>query len=425
MLIHVIRSGDTLYSIARRFAVTTEELADANQLQYPDLLSVGQALLIPDAARRYTVRSGDTMYAIARRFELPLRALIAANPQIQNPDRIYPGQVLQLPPAQSPGRRILVNGYYTGGPESALRAALPWLSFLSLFCWTVGGDGSLTPTANFNTAAAGEYGAGNLLTVTNLRPGGGFSSDIAHALLTDAQVQDAFFANLEALLAGGAFYGVNLDLEYVYPFDRESYNQFLARLVERMHRLGRIVVTALAPKTSAAQQGLLYSAHDYPFHGRTADYVVLMTYEWGYTYGPAMAVAPLNMVKRVLDYAVSVMPPEKLLLGIPNYGYNWTLPFVQGSRAQALSSDAAVALAVRSGAPIRFDETAQAPFFRYTDTQGRQHEVWFEDARSLRAKMELVERYGLAGLSFWNIDRLYRPNYLVLGGLYQVEKPLS
>lgn len=148
------------------------------------------------------------------------------------------------------------------------------------------------------------------------------------------------------------------------------------------------------------------------------------SYEWGYTYSPAMAVSPLNMVKRVLDYAVSVMPSSKILLGVPNYGYNWTLPFVQGSRAQALSNEAAVSLAVRSRVPIQFDETAQAPWYRYTDTQGRLHEVWFEDARSLRAKYELVERYGLAGVSFWNLDRLFRPNFLLLSSMYQIQKPL-
>ena len=98
-------------------------------------------------------------------------------------------------------------------------------------------------------------------------------------------------------------------------------------VTERLHSLGYIVTTALAPKTSAGQMGLLYEAHHYPVHGRLADHVILMTYEWGYTYGPPMAVSPLNQVRRVLNYAVTAIPPEKILMGMPNYGYDWMLPY--------------------------------------------------------------------------------------------------
>ena len=118
-----------------------------------------------------------------------------------------------------------------------------------------------------------------------------------------------------------------------------------------------------------------------------------------------------------------VIPTGKILLGVPNYGYDWTLPFTQGTAARPLTNVGAVRLAGQVRAAIQYDETAQAPFFRYYDESGRQHEVWFEDARSLRAKYELVGEYGLAGVSFWNLDNLFRTNFLVLESLYSVEKP--
>ncbi len=100
------------------------------------------------------------------------------------------------------------------------------------------------------------------------------------------------------------------------------------------------------------------------------------SYEWGYTYGPPMAVAPLAAVRRVLDYAVSEMPPEKIFMGFPNYAYDWTLPYQAGStRAELIGNEAAVQLAVRVGAEIRFDETAQTPWFTYTGSDGQVHEV--------------------------------------------------
>ena len=168
----------------------------------------------------------------------------------------------------------------------------------------------------------------------------------------------------------------------------------------------------------------MYSAHDYAAHGQTVDYVVLMTYEWGYTYGPAMAVAPIDKVRQVLDYAMQVIPAGRILMGVPNYGYDWTLPFVQGTAARSLSNIDAVTLAGQVRASIQYDQTAQAPFFHYYDGDGRQHEVWFEDARSLQAKYALVNEYGLGGVSFWNLNNLFLTNFIVLESMFSVQKVL-
>ena len=354
----------------------------------------------------YVVKSGDTLYAIARRYGVSVDSLANAN-QLQNPALLSVGQVLCIPLGGCERGEILVNGYISNAARAALETQLPYLSFLSPFSWRADAEGGLTKEYSLNGDLAERYGTALLLTVTNLRAGGGFSGEIAHAIFRDEAVQERFLQNLEVRLREGGYYGVNLDFEYVFPYDREKYNRFLQRLSERLHSLGYLLVTALAPKTSDSQTGLLYTAHDYAAHGRAADYVVLMTYEWGYTYSPAMAVSPIDRVRQVLDYAVSVMPAGKILLGIPNYGYDWTLPFRQGSAARVLSNAGAVSLAGRAGAAIRYDARARSPFFRYYDSDGREHEVWFEDARSLRAKYSLVEEYGLAGVSFWNLNTVY------------------
>ena len=424
MELYVVKSGDTVYQIARRYSTSAESIIFANQLQNPNVLSVGQALVIPKDETRYTVSPGDTLYSIARRHGVSLQRLIAANPRLTDPNRIYPGQTLAVPADVQHMREIVVNGYVTDATDDTLNATLPYLTFLSPFSYRTDLAGSLTPTFNLNLSLSGAQRAANLLTLTNLKEAGGFSSQIAHAILTDQDAQDAFLENVETLLRRGGWYGVNVDFEYIYPFDRGSYNQFLRRLTERMHRLGYIVVTALAPKLSDAQQGLLYVAHDYAAHGASADYVVIMTYEWGYLYGPAMAVAPLSEVRKVLDYAVQVIPAGKILMGVPNYGYDWTLPFVQGTAARPLTNIEAVTLAGEVGASIRFDQAAQSPFFRYRGADGKQHEVWFEDARSLRAKYALVDEYGLAGVSFWNLNSLFRTNFTVLESMFLTEKVL-
>jgi spore germination protein len=149
-----------------------------------------------------------------------------------------------------------------------------------------------------------------------------------------------------------------------------------------------------------------------------------MTYEWGYTYSPPMAVAPLNEVRRVLQYAVSAIPRRKIFMGIPNYGYDWTLPYTAGTAARTISNTGAVDLAAREGAVIRFDPVAQAPFFNYYDDNGRRHEVWFEDARSILAKLTLANEFRVGGLSYWTIGRYFPQNWLVLSSVYNVRKLL-
>lgn len=135
-----------------------------------------------------------------------------------------------------------------------------------------------------------------------------------------------------------------------------------------------------------------------------------------------MAVAPLASVRRVLDYAVSEFPAQKVLLGIPNYAYDWTLPFVAGSsRARLIGNQDAVALAVRQGAEIQFDSTAATPWFTYTDGSGSVHEVWFEDARSIQAKLHLIEEYGLRGAGYWNFMRPFAANFSLLNARFQID----
>ena len=120
----------------------------------------------------------------------------------------------------------------------------------------------------------------------------------------------------------------------------------------------------------------MYESHDYKRLGEVANYVLLMTYEWGYTYGPPMAVAPVNKVREVLDYAITEIPAEKIFMGIPNYGYDWTLPFIKGtSKAKSVGNVEAVELARSVGAMIEFDEVAMAPYFYYNDTMGNEHVV--------------------------------------------------
>lgn len=136
-----------------------------------------------------------------------------------------------------------------------------------------------------------------------------------------------------------------------------------------------------------------------------------------------MAVAPINKVREVVEYAVTKIPPSKIDLGIPNYGYDFTLPYERGvSAARTVSNIEAVQIAVNRGAAISFDEVAMSPFFRYEDN-GILHEVWFEDVRSMKEKYSLLPKYGLRGIGVWQIMRLFRAGWLLFEDTFSIVKP--
>ncbi|WP_425449362.1 glycosyl hydrolase family 18 protein [Dethiothermospora halolimnae] len=425
MIIHVVRPGESVYSIGRLYGVDPSKIISDNQLENPNQLVVGQTLVVLEGTRQHRVAPGQSLYAIARDYGVTVEAILDANPSITNPTQIYPGQIITIPSRTQKLGTIEVNGYALPNIDmEVLKKTLPNLTYLSIFSYHVKSDGSLVPIEDEALIkAAREAGVGPLMVITNIEEEG-FSSDLARTIFDNEEVQNKLIENIINNLETKNYYGLDIDFEFIYPGDREKYNNFLRKITNRLHELGFIVSTAVAPKISADQSGLLYEAHDYKAHGEIVDHVIIMTYEWGYTYSPPMAVAPIDQVERVISYAVTEIPSEKILMGIPNYGYNWTLPFVKGTMAKAISNTAAVDLARRVGAVIKYDTKSQSPFYNYYDENAKQHEVWFEDARSIEAKLRLVNQYDLGGVSYWTINSYFPQNWLVVNSLYDVEKVL-
>lgn len=419
-ILYTVKSGDTLWKIAGNFKTTIQAILQSNRNISPANIYPGLKLIIP--APRHTVLRGETLSLIAQRYGISLASLIKAN-QIQNPNLIYPGTVLVIPIKSRPV--IDVNGYiYQFGSKGAatVRDEGVHLTYLSPFAYKIREDGSLdtindTPLID----AALSVRAVPVMSITNFTSTE-LGHNLAHVVLSNPGIQDRLLSNIINIMAEKGYRGINIDFENVLPQDRVNYNEFLQRTVDRLHREGYFVSTALAPKTGPTQQGLLYEAHDYPAHGRIVDFVVLMTYEWGYRKGPPQAISPLDQIKRVLDYAVTVIPRKKILFGFQIYARDWLIPFKAGQEAETFSNQEAVRRAVKHGARIQFDTKAQSPFFRYTDEQGRGHEVWFEDARSAQAKFDTVKQYGLMGISYWTLGYPFPQNWALLEDNFTVRK---
>ena len=375
----------------------------------------------------YIVQPGDTVDSISAAQGVPVDTILYNN-QIPFPYRLALGQALLLSKGEPNAERrtVVVGGYaYPFINTYVLEQSLPYLSDLFVFSYGFTVEGDLIPPIlddSFMIDAALNYNASPILTLTPFGPNGQFNNYLITRIVNDMDAQNQLIDQLTETVLEKDFRGVDIDFEYILATDREAFAAFVTNVRTAINALGYPVSVALAPKIADNQPGLLYEGKDFALLGAAADSVLLMTYEWGYTYGPPMAVAPLDKVRQVVEYAITRIPTEKINLGIPNYGYDWTLPFVRGeSRARTIGNIEAVQIAIENNAAIQFDEVAMSPFFRYF-RDGKQHEVWFEDVRSLQAKFGLVSAYGLRGMGYWTVMQLFRANWLLLADTFLIEK---
>ena len=426
MQIHIVSPGETLFSIARNYGVSASLLAINNGISDSSALAVGQSLLILFPKRTHLVGPGETLSSITRQYGISLRTLYQNNLILYGQPKIWPGQTLVISYTDIPTRSVAVSGYaYPFISSPLLNQTLPFLSYLIPFTYGISAQGHLLwLNDEMLLDAARVHGVSSFLHLSSLTEEDTFSTERASMVLNNPDLQASLIEEILAVVTEKGYQGVDVDFEFLPGEDAQAYADFIGALRAAVSPLGLPVLVALAPKTSDDQSGLLYEGHDYGLLGQAADYVLLMTYEWGYTYGPPMAVAPLPNVRRVVDYALTRIPREKIFLGIPNYGYDWPLPYVQGqTAAHSISNVRAVQIALEHGAAIQFDETAQTPYFTYRAADGTLHEVWFEDVRSMSAKLGLISEYGLFGGGYWNLMRPFPANWLLLSSLFQIQTP--
>jgi spore germination protein len=433
MQIHVVNVGDTLWKISRFYGVSISSIVQANLVTNPDRLVLGQALVVPTPRGAHIVRSGESIWSISQLYGIPPNVLASDN-QIINAALLYPGQALYIRKSI-----IDVNGYLaqTGMEgQKVVNDLGDYLSSLSISSYHIQQDGSIIPLQVINNQdiiPMDEVEVIGIAKIKRLTPvmvitnfvGNRFNSDLAHTILVSTSIQTILINNILSIMKSKGYGGLNIDIEFIYPNDRDLFNQFVKRLVDALHPQGYSVSIALAVKTSANTGGILSGAQDYNVQGSLNDFVVLMTYDWGWIGGPPFPIAPINEVRRVLNYAVTAIPRSKILMGMPLYGYDWKLPFVAGATiAEMISPQEAVARALKFGARIQYDILYQSPFVLYTDEKGIRHEVWFEDARSVQAKYKTVMEYKLRGVSYWEVGFSFPQNHLVLNDMFEVRKLL-
>ena len=366
----------------------------------------------------HVVKKGEDTQSISRRYGLEEKMLLHIN-GLKVPGPLCPGQSLFIPGDRPEGSRAFeVCAFSALAPSPGAAQAL---TYLCLYSHRFDSSGLLIPpSAECSPASLRAEGCAPLLCLANFDREGGFSPELAHLLFTSPEMKNRLFDTLLSKLKTNSYYGLQLCFNYLFPFDRDNYSAFIAELSEILHREALSLFIELAPPDSPS----LSAALDYTALGKAADRLSLMFCRWGHSYSPPQPIAPLSYIRAALDTVTDCISPGKLLLGISGCGFDWKLPWRQGDKAIMLSNSLAAEKAMAMGLEIKYDSRAQAPFYDCVDAAARRRRVYFEDARSIATKLELIEQYSLAGLSLYSFESSLSQGHGFLQQLYSAEKLL-
>ena len=413
MAVHVVKSGDNLWGIARTYGVSIQNIVDVNGLPSASFIIPGLALYIPDEqpiTRYYKIKTGDTLWKLSLQFSTSISSIIIANPGL-DPNRLYIGQNINIPSPIKPQFSTL--GFIVPGSSqtflSDFERLAPNLTYVAVvafsftdegYAYVIGNDAPIVRKSR-------ELNVIPLLLVQNTTASG-FSKELAGNVLSSPTYRRNLVASLVNLASQRGYGGISIDLEFIPPPQREDLNTFLRELKAAMGNL--ILHVNVHAKTEDIPANPIIGAYDYKSIGEIADIVAVMTIDYGYPGGPPDPVSPLWWIALVVRYSLTLIPREKLQIGLPLYGHD---KVVSTNQYRALSVLDAQNLAISTGAVIQYDTAARSPWFRYWEGT-EEHIVWFEDIRSYIEKYRLIDLYQLNGATYWQLSLKAPQNWAYL-----------
>ncbi|BCN29208.1 LysM peptidoglycan-binding domain-containing protein [Anaeromicropila herbilytica] len=427
MITYIVQPGDTIKSIAKSYKVSVEKLVLDNGLTNPDNLVVGQSIVIVYPKQTHTVKDGDSLNSIATTYHISVKQLLRNNPILSDRTYIYPGEILIIDYDLEKIGDISTNGYaYPYISKDLLRYILPYLTYLTLFTYGLTSNGELIQIDDTEIIKiAREYQVAPLMLISTILNVGDFSTELTHNILSSKNIQEHLINNIVNNMKVKDYFGLYINFGFILIEDSPAYLDFIKELTDRLAKEGFEICVALAPNI-IDQSGVIYKGHDYEGLGKAATAILLMTYDWGKTLGPTTSVAPIPMMRQVFDYSITKIPPAKTYIGIPTFGYDWTLQSISGiTIVHYLSNNSAINLAIEKEAVIQYDDYSQSPFYFYEDSTNHiLHIVWFEDARSVDAKLKLVTEYGFRGISILNVMEKFPQFWFVLNTQYNIRNAI-
>jgi spore germination protein len=248
------------------------------------------------------------------------------------------------------------------------------------------------------TADAAAHGVSITPSISNYRAGRWDGALIA-ALVADRGRRSAHVAAIVDLVRSKRWPAIDIDYESLPASSRDSFSAFVAELADALHRVSARLSVTVGAKTAEPGDWSGAQAQDWRSIGAAADEVRVMAYDYSYSSSPPGPIAPPSWVGQVLRLATRVVPRERIVLGVATYGYDWA----DGAQGASVQWADVQAIARDHAAPQRWDGGSSSPWLRYADAHGREHTVWYENARSAAAKLDVAKRYGVTHVVLWRL----------------------
>lgn len=233
-------------------------------------------------------------------------------------------------------------------------------------------------------------------SIHNLQNGVWNYNDVVGTVINDSTKRAHHIQSIIDLIDDNGYDGIAIDYENLNSADRNAFTNFIEELADALHAQDYVLAVDVYGKTSEPGDWNGPQAQDYYALGQAADEVRIFLYD--YNPGTAGPIAPYGWTNDVLTFAKTKIAAEKIIQGVPLYGYDWA-----GSNyPSALTWTDATALATTFNATVNFDSTNHAPNFTYTSNSVN-HTVWFENHQSLGYKLDLTNYHDIGGVGFWNV----------------------
>ncbi|CUX51298.1 Spore germination protein YaaH [Clostridium sp. C105KSO15] len=426
MILHVVQPGETINSISEDYNIPVDRLILENGITNPENLAIGQTIVIVQPEVLYTVQAGDSLESIAMQYGTTPMELLRNNPYLSDMEFLYPGEIIVISYQTNRKRTIATIGYsFSYIDRSVLIKTLPFLTYLTIFNYRTTSEGEIISNADDTEIIqlAKAYDVAPMMFISTMTEEGIVSREVTYNIINNPTVQDRFIDNALYILRTKGFYGINIYAENITSDNIDSIAEYLKRASAIFHSEGYKMLITITPATNVDIPGVNFEKLDYSKLSEFADGIIFSSYDWARSYSYPNAIFPVNILRELLDYVVTIIPPEKIFLGVTALGYDWTLPYIPGAtEAVVISNNSAVQIAAENDIPIQFNEVAQSSYFYYIDSDGILHVVWFKDARSFDARAGLVEEYNLQGISIWTIMRFDTRMWLIINTQYYIQK---
>lgn len=422
MIIHVVQSGENIYSIAEKYNFPVERLIIDNVID-PNKLAIGLPIIIAYPLETYIVQEGDSLESIARDKNIPVMQLLRNNNFLFDRLHIFPGESLVISYENTKGD-IITNGYVNEFVDlKTFERTLPYLTYVSIFGYQPTVKGEIKQIKDDELLSmAKSYSVAPLMFVSGLSVEGVSDPQIIFDILANDELTSKIINHSIEIIKEKGYYGLNMSYLYININNIKIYENFTKKLITNYKSNG--LKLFLTFNINTIKENIMDKFDNSIL--KDIDGITFINFSFGKNTGPPAPITSIKVYNDLLKVATEYVPSNKISIASQLISYDWELPYIEGeSVAYSLKVSTAFELAFTTKSVIQFDDISKTPFFNYIEQNvfsQSEHIVWFTDVRTLDEITNLIVQYDLQGTGIWNIMYYFNRMWMVYNSQCKIIK---